>query len=62
MVVGEPDEIAALAPQLAEQGWLEGQRTVLIHGGSLQRPADETGLVSGANCAVAARWMALSGR
>lgn len=44
MVVGEPDEIAALAPQLAEQGWLEGQRTVLIHGGSLQRPADETGL------------------
>ncbi len=44
MVVGEPDEITALAPQLAEQGWLEGQRTVLIHGGSLQNPADETGL------------------
>ncbi|RYC18325.1 ImcF-related family protein, partial [Yersinia pseudotuberculosis] len=44
MVVGEPDEIAALAPQLAEQGWLEGQRTVLIHGDSVQSPADETGL------------------
>ncbi|WP_145509880.1 MULTISPECIES: ImcF-related family protein [Yersinia] len=44
MVVGEPDEITALAPQLAEQGWLEGQRTVLVHGGSVQNPADETGL------------------
>ncbi|CFQ34508.1 ImcF-related family protein [Yersinia bercovieri] len=44
MVVGEPDEIAALAPQLAEQGWLEGQRTVLIHGGSVQNSADEAGL------------------
>lgn len=44
MVVGESDEIAALAPQLAEQGWLEGQRTVLIHGGSVQNPADEAGL------------------
>ncbi|WP_145556764.1 ImcF-related family protein [Yersinia canariae] len=44
MVVGEPDEIAALAPQLPGQGWLEGRRTVLIHGGSLQSQADDVGL------------------
>ena len=35
MVVGEPAQIAALAPTLAAQGWLEGQRSVLLHGGSL---------------------------
>lgn len=35
MVVGEPEQITGLAPTLAEQSWLEGQRTVLLHGGSL---------------------------
>jgi len=44
MVVGEASEIAALAPGLTEQGWLEGQRTVLIHGGSLHEPIDESRL------------------
>lgn len=44
MVVGETPEITALAPRLAEQGWLEGQRTVLLHGGSLHQPADATRL------------------
>jgi type VI secretion system protein ImpL len=42
MVVGEPEQISALAPKLTEQGWLEGQRTVLIHGGSLHTAVDES--------------------
>jgi type VI secretion system protein ImpL len=40
MVVGEPEQIAALAPKLVSQGWLEGQRTVLLHGGSLHEESD----------------------
>jgi type VI secretion system protein ImpL len=44
MIVGEASEITALAPTLAEQGWLEGQRTVLIHGGSLHEAADDARL------------------
>ena len=44
MVAGEPEQITALAPKLATQGWLEGQRTVLIHAGSLHREVDETRL------------------
>ena len=35
MVVGEAAQIAALAPGLADKQWLEGSRTVLLHGGSL---------------------------
>nr|WP_310607492.1 ImcF-related family protein [Buttiauxella brennerae] len=35
MVVGDAAEIMALTPSLAEKQWLEGQRTVLVHGGSL---------------------------
>jgi type VI secretion system protein ImpL len=46
MVVGEPEQIAALAPTLAEQGWLEGQRTVLLHGGSLHSQNDEPRLAA----------------
>ena len=44
MVVGEPEHIKALAPTLALQGWLEGQRTVLIHGGSLHEAGDDSRL------------------
>lgn len=40
MVVGEPAEIAALVPGLTAQVWLEGQRTVLLHGGSLHAAGD----------------------
>jgi type VI secretion system protein ImpL len=37
LVVGEPDEIAAIAPGLgAEQRWQEAQGTLLLWGGSLQ--------------------------
>ncbi|WP_241152547.1 hypothetical protein, partial [Pseudomonas viridiflava] len=32
LVIGEPDEIAAIAPRLAIYQWLEGQGTVLLWG------------------------------
>lgn len=35
LVCGEPKHIAAIAPGLIENQWLEGSRTVLIDGGSL---------------------------
>lgn len=40
LVCGEPAQIAAIAPGLAEKQWLEGLRTVLIHGGSLASGMD----------------------
>lgn len=36
LVVGEPDEIKAIAPGLADSHWLEGQGTLLLWGGSLE--------------------------
>lgn len=36
LVVGEPEQIEAIAPGLSEQRWLEGQNTVLLWGGSIQ--------------------------
>ncbi|KPN92981.1 type VI secretion protein VasK [Pseudomonas nunensis] len=36
LVIGEPTEIEAIAPTLAEQFWLEGQGTVLLWGGSAE--------------------------
>ncbi|PJI50417.1 MAG: type VI secretion protein VasK [Pseudomonas sp.] len=35
LVVGEPEQIEAVAPGLSKQQWLEGQDTVLLRGGSL---------------------------
>ncbi|ELY4601511.1 type VI secretion protein VasK [Cronobacter malonaticus] len=35
MVVGEATQIADLVPGLADRQWVEGSRTVLLHGGSL---------------------------
>lgn len=40
LVVGEEADVAALAPRLAETQWLEGRRTVLLHGGSLRDEVD----------------------
>ncbi|WP_422387633.1 hypothetical protein [Erwinia aphidicola] len=40
LVVGEDAARAALVPGLQEQQWLEGQRTVLIDGGSLSAAPD----------------------
>ncbi|WP_099050692.1 ImcF-related family protein [Pseudomonas putida] len=58
LVIGEPAQIEAIAPTLAEQRWLEGQGTVLLWGGSAQAtleqsfPAQWRGL---------SRWRALDG-
>lgn len=41
LVTGEPLQIAAIAPGLAAKQWLEGNRTVLIYGGSLATSMDE---------------------
>lgn len=41
LIVGEPEEIKAIAPTLANQQWLEGEGTVLLWGGSLQGAVDE---------------------
>ncbi|WP_017518342.1 ImcF-related family protein [Pseudomonas nitroreducens] len=35
LVVGEQEQVDAVAPGLSKQNWLEGQDTVLLHGGSL---------------------------
>lgn len=44
LVVGEPAQIEAIAPRLAEKQWLEGQDTVLLWGGQY---AGRIGSVSG---------------
>jgi len=58
LVLGEPAQIEAIAPTLADKRWLEGQGTVLLWGGSAQStleqsfPAQWRGL---------SRWRALDG-
>ncbi|WET08290.1 ImcF-related family protein [Pseudomonas sp. D3] len=42
LVIGEPTEIEAIAPTLADQQWLEGQGTVLLWGGSAQAALDQS--------------------
>ncbi|WP_127956802.1 ImcF-related family protein [Serratia microhaemolytica] len=46
MVVGEAKQIAALVPSLAEQGYLYGENSVLLHGGSLSQALDASRLAS----------------
>lgn len=41
LVVGEPKQIEAIAPGLADAQWLEGQNTVLLWGGSPQSELPE---------------------
>ncbi|WP_271411951.1 ImcF-related family protein [Pseudomonas sp. Q1-7] len=41
LVLGEPDEIKAIAPALAERQWLEGEGAVLLWGGSVQERSHE---------------------
>ncbi len=41
LVVGEPEQIEAIAPGLADAQWLEGQNTVLLWGGSPQSELPE---------------------
>ncbi|MEJ8867032.1 ImcF-related family protein [Pseudomonas jessenii] len=42
LVVGEPEQIDAIAPTLKDKKWLAGHDTLLLWGGSLQNPLDET--------------------
>jgi len=42
LVIGEPTEIEAIAPTLADQQWLEGQGTVLLWGGGAQAALDQS--------------------
>ena len=49
LVVGEPKQIEAIAPGLADAQWLEGQNTVLLWGGSPQSELPE----------AASRWHAV---
>lgn len=44
LVMGEPSAVEQLCPELQSKQWLEGQNTVLIHGGSLNHPLDENHL------------------
>ncbi|WP_242443183.1 ImcF-related family protein [Pseudomonas sp. LFM046] len=41
LVVGEPEQIEAIAPGLAAQQWLEDEGTVLLWGGSVQESLNE---------------------
>lgn len=58
LVVGEPAQIEAIAPGLAEQLWLEGQDTLLLWGGSMQVELDPSVLEQ---CRGLSRWRALDG-
>jgi type VI secretion system protein ImpL len=51
LVVGEPDQIQAIAPGLNRKQWLAGHNTVLLWGGSVQTKLDESDL---------ARWQGLT--
>jgi type VI secretion system protein ImpL len=52
LVIGEPAQIEAIAPTLAEQRWLESQGTVLLWGGSALTLSDPL---------LPRRWRALDG-
>ncbi|WP_387467605.1 ImcF-related family protein, partial [Photorhabdus sp. RM323S] len=46
LLVGEPEQVEAIAPGLTTQHWLEGHRTLLLWGGSLQTEPDAAQLVA----------------
>ncbi|HWT69274.1 MAG TPA: ImcF-related family protein, partial [Pseudomonas sp.] len=58
LVVGEPAQIQAIAPELATHYWLEGNDTVLIWGGSTQTAGDDKVL---GLCKWLTRWRPLEG-
>ncbi len=58
LVIGEPTEIEAIAPTLADQQWLEGQGTVLLWGGSAQAALDQS---FPKHWSGLSRWRALDG-
>ncbi|RAW92826.1 type VI secretion protein VasK, partial [Photorhabdus sp. S8-52] len=46
LLVGEPEQVEAIAPGLTTQHWLEGHRTLLLWGGSLQTEPDAAQLAA----------------
>ncbi|WP_318189640.1 ImcF-related family protein, partial [Pseudomonas fluorescens] len=58
LVVGEPEQIHAIAPGLTQKNWLEGQDTVLIWGGSVQGNVEDAPF---AQYRRLNRWRALDG-
>ncbi|MGF6093195.1 type VI secretion protein VasK, partial [Pseudomonas sp. 18173] len=58
LVVGEPEQIEAIAPGLATHDWLEGHDTVLLWGGSPQTAASDRVLQL---CQWLSRWRPLDG-
>jgi type VI secretion system protein ImpL len=58
LVVGEPDQLQAIAPGLKEKQWLVGHDTVLLWGGSVQTKLDESDLEQWQGLT---RWRALDG-
>ena len=58
LVVGEPDQIQAIAPGLKENQWLAGHNAVLLWGGSVQTKLDESDL---AQWQGLSRWRPLDG-
>lgn len=58
LVLGEPAQVEAIAPTLADKRWLEGQGTVLLWGGSAQSTRDQSFPTQWAGLS---RWRALDG-
>ncbi|KAA1174037.1 ImcF-related family protein, partial [Photorhabdus heterorhabditis] len=46
LVMGEVEQVEAIAPGLTTQHWLEGHRTLLVYGGSLQTEPDAAQLAA----------------
>ena len=58
LVVGEPEQIKAIAPNLGSENWLDAQNTVLIWGGSVQTEPSDAVLQQ---CRRLVRWRGLDG-
>jgi len=58
LIVGEPEQIGAIAPGLKEKKWLAGEDTILLWGGSMQGKLDKSWL---AHWHGLTRWRALDG-
>ena len=58
LVIGEPEQIQAIAPHLSQDHWLHGEHNVLLWGGSVQKPLN--GSVTEL-CQQLTRWRALDG-
>ena len=58
LVIGEPEQIKAIAPNLSPTHWLQGHDTVLLWGGSMQGKLDDSVIEL---CRHLTRWRALDG-